>query len=125
MAMMEKDPDREERITMEIIVDCYDAGEQAMGWCYYLEETMKFPFPALCVEKRSISPIKAGQAVQVIGMADAEECEKEMFVKIIWNDGDILAIPLSQLQAPEADTKTKEALEDWHYWVDQGYDFSD
>jgi Calcium binding len=125
MAMMDKDPDREERITMEIIVDCYDASEQAMGWYYYLEDTMKFPFAAICVEKRGRSPIKAGQEVQVIGMADPDDCEHEMFVQIIWDGDDTLDIPLSQLQAPAANNKTKEALEDWHYWVDQGYSFSD
>jgi Calcium binding len=125
MAMMDKNPDREERITMEIIVDCYNVCEQAMGWYYYLEDTMKFPFLALCVEKRGSSPIKTGQEVQVIGMADSDDCEHEMFVKIIWDGDDTLDIPLSQLQAPEANKKTKEALEDWHYWVDQGYSFSD
>jgi hypothetical protein len=125
MAMMDKNPDREERITMEIIVDCYNACEQAMGWYYYLEDTMKFPFLALCVEKRGSSPIKEGQEVQVIGMADSDDCEHEMFVQIIWDGDDTLDIPLSQLQAPEANKKTKEALEDWHYWVDQGYSFCD
>jgi Calcium binding len=123
MAMMEQDPDREERITMEIIVDCYDAGEQYMGWYCYLEDNMKFPFPALCVEKRGKSPLKAGQEIEVIGMAEGEDYEQEMFVKIIWDVDDTLDVPLSQLQAPEADRKTKEALEDWHYWVDQGYGF--
>lgn len=121
--MIDKDPDREERITMEIIVDCYDGSEQAMGWYYYLEDTMKFPFPALCIEKRGSSPIKAGQEVQVIGMADPDDCQHKMFVRIIWDGDDTLDIPLSQLQAPEANKKTKEALEDWHYWVDQGYSF--
>jgi Calcium binding len=48
-------------------------------------------------------------------MADSDDCEHEMFVKIIWDGDDTLDIPLSQLQAPE----------DWHYWVDQGYSFSD
>ncbi len=30
---------REERITMEIIVDAYGSEEQAMGWYCYLDES--------------------------------------------------------------------------------------
>jgi Calcium binding len=52
MAMMDKNPDGQERITMEIIVDCYNVCEQAMGWYYYLEDTMKFPFLTLCRKTR-------------------------------------------------------------------------
>ena len=36
MVHKQQDEEREERITMEIIVDAYDAEEQAMGWYYYL-----------------------------------------------------------------------------------------
>jgi Calcium binding len=32
MAKLERDEEREERITMDIVVDAYDAEEQAMGW---------------------------------------------------------------------------------------------
>lgn len=30
------DPEREQRIAMEIVVDAYDSQERAMGWYYYL-----------------------------------------------------------------------------------------
>ena len=43
-----KDKTREERISMEIIVDANGPEEQAMGWYYYLEEKLQFPFTALC-----------------------------------------------------------------------------
>jgi Calcium binding len=125
MSRRAKEADREERITMEIIVDAYGRDEQFMGWYYYLEEAMTFPFSGLCVVKRNSSPVKAGDMVEVLGMAAEDENSQEMFVTITWNGDDTLAIPLSQLQAPEADEKTKEALEDWHYWVDRGYEFSD
>ena len=49
MTRRAKDEEREERITMEIVVDCYDAEEQAMGWYSYLDDTMHFPFTAQCV----------------------------------------------------------------------------
>ena len=54
---LRQDKDREERIVMEIIVDAYGPEEQAMGWYYYLEEKLQFPFTALCNAKRAISPM--------------------------------------------------------------------
>lgn len=53
-----KDEEREERINMEIIVDAYDAEEQAMGWYCYLEEKLQFPFSSQCVAHQAISPLK-------------------------------------------------------------------
>jgi hypothetical protein len=60
--------------------------------------------------------------LEVVGMAPEDECEREMFVEIDW-DGDTLAVPLIQLNAPEADAQTQQAIADWHYWVNQGYEF--
>ena len=47
MPQRQKDEEREERITMEIVVDAYGPEEQATGWYYYLEETLTFPFTAV------------------------------------------------------------------------------
>lgn len=115
--------DREERIVREIIVDCYGPEEQAIGWYYYLDEKLRFPFTAVCSEKRAISPLKIKDAVTVLEMAPGEECEKEMFVMIQW-ERDGLAVPLSQLTPINStDKQTKQAVEDWHYWVRMGYKF--
>jgi len=48
---------REKRIMMEIIVDAYGPEEQSMGWYYYLQEKLQFPFTAICNVKRAISPL--------------------------------------------------------------------
>ena len=53
---------------------------QAMGWYYYLEEKLRIPFAAICCGKRAISPLCAKDEVDVIGMAQEEEREKEIFV---------------------------------------------
>ena len=117
------DNERNERIAMEIIVDAYGPEEQAMGWYYYLEEKLRFPFTALCSTKRAISPLQVKDEVNVIRMAPEEECEKEMFVMIRWGKGR-LAVPLAQLTVGNAaDEKTRQAVEDWHYWVQMGYQF--
>jgi Calcium binding len=112
-----QDAERDERISMEIVVDCYDEEEQMMGWYYYLDDTMLFPFTAVCTIKRRSSPLKEDEIVEVIGMASADECEHEMFVEIAGVEGDTRIIPLSQLTAPAADVKTQEAIADWLYWV--------
>jgi hypothetical protein len=108
---------------MEIIVDAYGPEEQAMGWYYYLEEKLQFPFTAICTAKRAISPLHVNDEIDVIRMAPEEECEREMFVAIRWEKRG-LAVPLSQLTAiSSAAGQTKQAIEDWHYWVEMGYEF--
>ena len=115
---------------MEIIVDAYGPEEQAMGWYYYLEEKLHFPFTATCVAERTISPLHKGDELEVLGMAPevadapklwrrSEECQHEMFVMMRWERRG-LAVPLSQVKPiAEADKDTKEAIADWHYWLDQ------
>lgn len=117
-----EEEDREERIAMEIVVDAYGPEEQAMGWYYYLEETLTFPFIARCRARRAISPLQEGDEVDVIAMAPEAECEHEMFVLIRW-EKEGLGVPLSQLVIAHGDEQTRQAVEDWHYWVERGYQF--
>ena len=115
----EHDPEREERIVMEIIVDAYGPEEQALGWYYHLDERLAFPFSARCTEHRRISPLKIDEIVQVIGMAPEDACMHEMFVMVAWQ-GRELGVPLAQLEPVDVDPDTAEAISDWHYWVAQG-----
>ena len=105
---------------MEAIVDAYGPEEQALGWYYYLEEKMQFPFNARCIRERSISPLQIAESVRVTGMAEEYDCIVEMFVDIEWFDR-TFGVPLSQLEGIGVDGETKEAIADWHYWVDRGY----
>jgi len=122
MSEIKQDQQREQRITSEIIVDAYDEVERALGWYYYLEDKLSFPFKAKCIAKRLISPLAEGEIVQVGAMAPEDECMHEMFVEVAWQ-GRKLAVPLSQLQPIKVDIETREAVEDWHYWVARGYQF--
>jgi hypothetical protein len=108
---------------MEAIVDAYGPEEQAMGWYCYLDDKLDFPFLAECTVQRLISPLRVGDEVEVLEMAPESECEHEMFVVMRWDRPEGLAVPLSQLQVIHADDQTKEAVEDWHYWVNRGYEF--
>lgn len=51
-----------------------------------------------------------------------DDCMHDMLVAIVWA-GRTLAIPLMQLEPIAADEKTREAIEDWHYYVASGYEF--
>jgi Calcium binding len=121
-AKPEKDEVREERILMEIIPDAQDGEERAMGWYGYLEETLDFPFLTSCIAERAISPLRVGDEVELIGLAPEGECRHEIFVEMPWEKRP-LAVPLSQLKFIHGDDQTREAVEDWHYWVGMGYEF--
>ncbi len=122
MSEIEIDQSREHRITMEIVVDAYNEEERAMGWYYYLESQIAFPFLARCIAKRATSPLRVGDEVEVLGMPPEEECEHEILVTMRW-ETEGLAVPLSQLEVIEADDDTLEAVGDWHYWTNRGYRF--
>jgi hypothetical protein len=125
MPQRPRDDEREQRIHNEIIVDAYGPEEQAIGWYGYLEGTLQFPFLTRCVAERAISPLRVGDEVEVVGMAPEEECAHEMFVETPWEYQRTLAVPLAQLETlpiEAVDEGTRQAVEDWHYWVDRGYE---
>jgi hypothetical protein len=113
---------REERIRNEAIVDAHGPEEQAMGWYYYLENKLRFPFQAKCIAAKVVSPLRKGETVEVRCMAPEDACTGDMLVLIRWQSRN-LAVPLAQLAAIDADESTSEAIGDWHYWVAQGYCF--
>jgi len=125
MTAPKRDEVREERITMEIVVDCYGEDETWSGWWNYLDDKLAFPFQAECIRPRRGSPLKVGERVTVTGMFDDDEAagsRAEMQVVIAWQ-GRTLAVPLAQLIGVEVSEKTAEAIADWHYWVAQGRQF--
>ena len=60
MKRRSRDEEREQRITMEIVVDAYTPQEQAMGWYSSLEDRLHVPFVARCTAERAISPLRVG-----------------------------------------------------------------
>lgn len=114
-----RNPVREARIQIEIVADANSVSEQAMGWYAYLEDQLTFPFRARCVAQREISPLKKAEEVTVSGMSSDRVCQHEMFVRVKWRDRS-LAVPLQQLRGIDVDAKTREAIEDRHYWIGQG-----
>lgn len=117
-----KDPIREERIHNQAIVDAYGPEEQAMSWYYYLKNKIRFPFQARCLASNVVFPLRKSEIVEVRRLAPEDACTSDMLVLIRWQKRS-MAVPLSQLAAIEPDKPTEEAIEDWHYWISQGYLF--
>ena len=54
-----------------------------MGWYYYLEGKLSFPFQARCIASKTTSPLKKGGIVEVRRLAPEEACEHDMLVSIV------------------------------------------
>ena len=63
MRAPQQDEKREQRIAMEIVVDCYNESEAWSGWWCYLDAKLTFPFQAECIRVRRGSPLKVGERV--------------------------------------------------------------
>ncbi len=125
MSSMELDASREERIKTEIIVDAEDKEDRAMGWYYYLDDNLNFPFNAKWA-KKGRKGTSSEKEVEVLGMATEEECLRDMLVEIVevgGKDEDVDLARLTDLKVLETDSDTLEALADWYYWVERGYKF--
>jgi hypothetical protein len=122
MAKARRNHDRENRIHEEIIVDAYGPEEQAMSWYYYLEDKIHFPFKGQCITSVATSPLRKGDSIEIRKMAPEDSCSTDMLVMTRWNNRNI-AVPLSQLKPVDGDDSTTQAIDDWRYWVAQGYCF--
>jgi hypothetical protein len=121
MSSIERDEEREDRIHNEVIVDAYGAEEQAMGWYYYLAETITFPFQAKCNQEIRKAPLKLDEVVTVVDIVSDDDSYK-MLVEIEFM-GRTMGVPLHQLEPIDVDEATRQVIEDWHYWVARGYQF--
>jgi hypothetical protein len=116
------DKSREERIDMEVVVDAYNEDERAMGWYYYLQDKLQFPFKARWVNRQR----PQGKEIEVIEMSPEDECMRSIFVEVRYREGevdDVFSAHLEDIHPIEVGEETAEAIADWHYWVDMGYEF--
>jgi Calcium binding len=68
------------------------------------------------------SPLRKADTIEIRKMALEDSCTSDMLVMTRWKNRNI-AVPLSQLKAIDVDESTTQAIEDWHYWIAQGYCF--
>jgi hypothetical protein len=119
MKKRRKDPVREDRIHNEAIVEAYGPEEQAMGWYYYQENKLRFPFHAKCVTANVVCPRRKGETVEVRRMAPEHACPHDKLVLVRWQSRN-MAAPLSQLAAIDPDESTDESYRRLVLWVAQG-----
>ncbi len=126
MASVERDETREHRIETEIIVDAEDKEDRAMGWYYYLDDMIEFPFMAKWKKKSRKTSTIDEKPVEVLGMAPEDDCLRDMYVEVAYIGGkedDIHTAKLSDIEPIDVDEETQEAIADWLYWLGRGYKF--
>jgi hypothetical protein len=50
--------------------------EQIMGWYYYLEDKIRFPFQAKCIVAKVVSPLRKAETVEVQRIAPEDACSR-------------------------------------------------
>lgn len=119
MSKINKDEEREHRIHNEIVVDAYHEDEVKMSWYYYLQDHLNFPFHATHKIKQKGGGQRQ-QKVEVVEMEPDEDFGEDILVGIAY-DQDIFYVPLLSLENITADEESMQAIEDWQYWNEQGY----
>ncbi|MEZ4668181.1 MAG: calcium-binding protein [Anaerolineae bacterium] len=109
--MIEHNEKRERRIQDEAIVDAYGSQEQALGWYYYLEEQIIFPFKTPCTYSHKAITFKVAELVKVLVMAGKDDCTSDMIV-IVQFQARTLGVPVAQLEPIAGEKAMTEAMTD-------------
>lgn len=105
------------KIDYEIIVDCYDETEVAMGWLVYLEDHIAFPFTATAQLKKT-DGTTVQKKVKVVGLADHEEGITGKDFNLEIEAGEYIStIAFSKLSRIKASAETLETFAIWKYWI--------
>jgi len=104
----------------EIIVDCYDEYEVTMGWFYYFQDNMSFPFKAKISAETGIDNLKIGDTVNVVELMNSSDEMISIYdfkatVGIEYGEH-IYDVSLEQIKGIDCNQKTDEVIEVWHYW---------
>ena len=117
------DISRKDRIEDEIIVDCYDEYEMAMGWLCYLNDNLTFPFEASIIGDIRIGSLQEGDSVNVTEFINSDKNDVSVYNFIatvgIEKDEHIYDIPLVNLKSVDCENDTFNAIEDWRYWCEE------
>lgn len=119
LTFLQEEPEREDRIYDEAIVDAHGDEEIITSWYYHLEEKLDFPFTAVV---RVHSPGTPRQTIRVDmqAMAPVSRCGYwQMWV--LGSSGEqpdstLYHFFLSDIVEAEAGPERLQALADWNYW---------
>lgn len=126
----ETEPEREERIQQEIILDA--DGDEAIAACWYkyLSKNLNFPFLAMVQTHKKRNPSGgmgySSSPVRLLGMAPLARCTTQQMwaigVPYIGSGKTPFHFLLTDLQSIDADKSREQALSDWMYW-NRNHDF--
>jgi len=119
----EVEPERDEYIHNEILVDTYGNDEVTSAWYYYLEEKLGFPFTAMVITHRSRqmgrSVTISSSQVEILDMAPLSRCgyNQMWVIGIFFGTQDKpVHFFLSDITQVEPGEERETALVDWLYW---------
>lgn len=107
-----------DKIENEIIVDCYDDQEVSMGWYYFFQDELEFPFKAE-VSLKTRNEGKKLIEIDILKMVDEEqnyESSRLLFEVSLKETELILEIGADKLKNIQGNRSTKEAFEIWNFW---------
>ncbi|TXK36898.1 hypothetical protein FVR03_16535 [Pontibacter qinzhouensis] len=105
------------KIDYEIIVDCYDETEVSMGWYYFFEENLEFPFKATVPLRKKDGSTEI-KVVKVVALASDEEGITDNDFELEIENGEYLMdVSYSELTNIKASAQTREAFQIWDFWV--------
>jgi len=115
----QEEPEREDRIYEEAIVDAHGDEEVIISWYYYLEEKLDFPFTA-AVQVHSLGRSRQTIRVEMQAMGPVSRCGYwQMWVlgSPSEQEGNTLYhFFLSDIVEAEGGPERLQALADWNYW---------
>ena len=109
------DEEMQYKIDYEIIVDAYDDYEQSMGWFYFFEEALEFPFKATAQLKKRDGTTES-KLVKIVGLSSKEEDFMSSDFSMEMEQGQyVRPVAYSALSNIRASDETLEAFQVWDF----------
>jgi Calcium binding len=113
------DEAREDRIMLEVVVDCYDDEEVATGWYYYFAENLDFPFAAQANLKLRGGKMEQ-KKVKIVEVETDDITNSEKLRLGVMEEGSdrVQFISPQHLISIDTTTENSQIINDWLYWHD-------
>jgi hypothetical protein len=113
-----QDAERDHRIDYEVIVDCYDDREVAMGWFIYMNDGLTFPIKATVQ-----LPVRGGNKetiqVELVEVDPKSEDGYPIKIGIVEpNSKRVQYISPEHIKSINTTPENLEIINDWLYWND-------
>lgn len=107
-----------------ITVDCYDDYEKKMGWYYYLQDELDFPFiaymPVKMKNQRSNTLISS--EIEIIGLLGEDFIYRYNDIMVEAELGEyIMNFPLSEIKNIKSSPENIAIISLWKYWFEKQY----